>query len=267
MSARALGIARMLLGAVALLKLCLFLPDLIRLAGEPVPLPVVPLPAVPWLLVASVWAVAALLVVFGIAVHFSGGLLALCGWYCLLLDERTYSNHLLLITLLVTFLAASGGGRVLGRAGRVPGAAVLLMLTQLSAMYLFAGLAKANGSFLIGEVLLLQIGVDSAILPLPLDLLPLPVLVAIALGAVVFETALAVALWFAPTRPYAFAGGAALHTVFILTMRSPLELLCFGVAAVAVYPLFASWRPGGSDVRGSAAPASSGPSPMASDLH
>ncbi|MFC4560693.1 HTTM domain-containing protein [Nocardiopsis mangrovi] len=262
MNARALGIARVLLAAVALLKLWLFLPDLIPVADEPVPLPIVPLPAVPWPFVASLWAVAALLLLFGVAVHVTGGLLALCGWYCLLLDERTYSNHLLLLTLLVTFLAVTGGGRVFGNAERVPGAAVFLMLTQVSTMYLFAGLAKANVSFLTGRVLLRQVGVDSAVLPLPLDLLPLPVLILVALGAMVYETGLALALWWPRARPYAFAAGIALHTAFVLTMSSPLELLCFGVAAIAVYPLFASWRPGaGTPVPDSAGPVPKGPAP------
>ncbi|MFW5419772.1 HTTM domain-containing protein [Nocardiopsis sp. CNT-189] len=242
--ARALGATRVMIACAAIAKAGLSVPYFLELEAQRLALPVLPLPEIPWVLVVLLWAAGGFLLLFGAAVPLSAGLVSLCAWYTLLLDERTYSNHLLLLALLALFLAASGGGSLrAGRGVRVPGAAAFLVMTQVSTMYAFAGIAKINPSFFAGDVFVRSVGTDAALISFAPERFPSLLLTAGAVGAVCLELFLAAGLWFRTTRRWAFLGGVLLHTTFLLTMSRPLPLLCFALLSWSAYPLFASWRP------------------------
>jgi len=242
--ARPLGVTRIMIACAAIIKAGLSVPSCLRVEAQRLALPLLPLPEVPWVLVVLLWVVGGLVLLFGAAVPLSAGLVAACSWYTVLLDERTYSNHLLLLALLATLLAASGGGSVrAGRGERAPGAAAFLLMAQVSTMYAFAGIAKINTSFFAGDVFMSNIGTDDALISFSPERFPVALIPAGAVGAVCLELFLAVGLWFPATRKWAFIGGMLLHTAFLLTMPYPIQLLCFALLSWSVYPLFASWRP------------------------
>jgi hypothetical protein len=246
--ARALGTTRVVVAAAALLQLGVSAPNAAGLADQPFPLPLAGVPAGLWGPALLVWAVAACALLVGWAVPVSGALLAASAGYLLVLDERMYSNNLMLLVVLAALVAATGGGRLRARPGeRRSGAAAFLLLTQLSTVYVFAGLSKLTASFLAGDVIREHIGVDGAPLSFSVDAAPPLLLSAAAAGAVVFEVGLGIALWVPRLRPWAFAAGAAMHAGFVLTMTRTLSLTCFGLLSLAVYPLFASWRLGTAD--------------------
>ncbi|WP_017594064.1 HTTM domain-containing protein [Nocardiopsis potens] len=241
---RTLGLARAMIACAAIAKACLSVPYFLELEAQRLKLPILPLPEILWVLVVLLWVAGGALLLFGAAVPLSAGLVAACSWYTLLLDERTYSNHLLLLALLAMPLAASGGGSLrAGRGERVPGAAAFLLMTQVSTMYAFAGIAKTNPSFFAGDVFVRSVGTDAALISFAPERFPALLLAAGAAGAVCLELFLAAGLWFRATRKWAFIGGALLHTAFLLTMSYPFQLLCFALLSWSVYPLFTTWRP------------------------
>ncbi|MDA8372071.1 MAG: HTTM domain-containing protein [Nocardiopsaceae bacterium] len=239
---RALACARIAVASAALLKAVLVAPVVLHVEDEPLRLPLVPLPEIPFISLFIVWVAAGALLLLGFAVPLTGTLVGLSAWYTLLSDERVYSNHLLLLSLLAILSAASGGGRLLSRDHRVPGTAVFLMMVQISTVYVFAGLSKINSSFLAGEILAGQAGTPDALVPVPFSSFPDTVVVTLSIGAVVFEVALGIVLWIPRVRICAIAAGILLHLTFMLFLAERWEFLGFALLCFSTYPLFASWR-------------------------
>jgi hypothetical protein len=168
------------------------------------------------------------------------------GVVALLWDQQTYSNHRLLVTLLVTFLVFARSDAALSVWRRGPRPAVvpwwpqLLIMTQLSACYLFAALSKVNPLYLDGGPFAAWLWV-----PLPAALLPV-----VAVASVLTELFLAVGLWLRTTRYAAAAAGVALHVSIVVGMNHDnVALFAFACACVPVYGLFLtrpSLRGGGS---------------------
>ncbi|RNL83496.1 HTTM domain-containing protein [Halostreptopolyspora alba] len=241
--ARQLALVRITVAVVSLIKGWLVAPFVFALQDDPLRLPIVPLPDIPPLLLFLVWALASVFLAFGAAVPLTGALVGLSACYTLLWDERTYSNHLFLLSIMALLVAGTHGGRLRGTNTCVSGAVPFLMMTQISTVYIFAGLAKANSSFLSGEVLTEKVGLPGAIIPLKLADFPASVAVALAVMTVIVEVALGVTLWFSQSRFLAVATGIALHSSFVLLLVESWEFVGFGLLCLAVYPLFFSWRP------------------------
>src|SRR5207247_2393214 len=109
----------------------------------------------------GLWLLSALTLTVGVAARTSAGILSLLGVSAMLLDQQTYSNHLLLMTVLAALftLVPSPGAWLFGQrrqTGPPPAIAywpLLLIKLQISSMYAFAALAKLNPMYLSGEVL------------------------------------------------------------------------------------------------------------------
>ncbi|WP_460855130.1 HTTM domain-containing protein [Nocardiopsis coralliicola] len=247
MNGRRLASARILIGAAGIVKGFAVLPDLIAAESTSPRHELLAIPSVPWHVVFAIWILSAIMVVAGRAIPLTAAILAFCCGYTLTHSAGLYGNHLTLLTLMSMFLAFTSGGRLFGDSmarSSHTGWPALLMMTQVSTMYGLAAFAKINPSFLLGEVAITSIGVDGAILPLPLTSLPAMVIVVASVGVVALEGFLAVGLWFARARGLAFAGGAALHLGILATMDATLNLLVFMLASLAAYPLFGGWSRG-----------------------
>ena len=153
-------------------------------------------------------------------------------------DEQTYSNHRVLATLLVLFLAFARSDHAwsLSARGRaataVPWWPQLLVMAQVSVVYWFAALSKLNPLFISGDGLR-----DWVWWPLP-DWVFAPM----AIATVLTELFLAVGLWFWRTRWVAALLGLGLHLSIVTMLDDPAPLLAFALECVPVYLLFL-WRP------------------------
>ena len=105
-------------------------------------------------------------------------------------------------------------------------------MTQLSACYLFAALAKLNPDFLSGEVL-------RQFLTVSLSTEATRVLAAMTVAAEFF---LAFGLWLTATRWLAAAVGIGLHLTIPVMMSDRFGLVCFSLTCLSLYPMFL-WRP------------------------
>lgn len=179
---------------------------------------------------------AAVLLLLGLVAGASAatGSVLLAG--ALLWDQQTYSSHHVLITLLLGYLAFAGSGRrwsVVRRGGRerseVPWWPQALMMTQVSVLYLFAGLSKINPVFLSGEPLQEWMWAD----------LPLWTFQALAVATVVTEIFLAFGLWIPRVRLLAAAAGLGLHLGILVGLTDQtLVLTAFAAASMSTYWLF-----------------------------
>lgn len=142
----------------------------------------------------------------------------------LALDQQLYSNHLYLQALLVPLFALADAGD-----GRVRLLPVRLVLALIVIVYLFAGLAKANPAFLLGEVLVDYVAPT---------VLPHGIIAAMAWATVALELALGGLLLWRRTRRWAWAAGAGLHVGMTWFAPDLLGVAMFGVAMLATYPLF-----------------------------
>lgn len=158
---------------------------------------------------------------------------ALVAW-SLLWDQQTYSNHRVLFMLMTAYLVFARSDAVWSVSRRAHRDLVswwpqLLMMTQLSACYLFAALSKLNGVYLPGNAFDVWLRVD----------VPDPLLPFLAIGSIVTELLLAVGLWFGPTRYVAAAAGIGLHLSIVLLMNNDnVVLFAFACACVPAYGLF-----------------------------
>lgn len=181
--------------------------------------------------------VASVALALGCAARPAAASVTACAWLGFAWEQQTYSNHLMFIAWLALWLAVapcdacwSLPARRRGRRSVTWGDQVLLMC-QLSVCYAFAGLVKLNPGFLSGDALRTYAGghVD----------LPGPVWTLAAVGAVLTELGVAVALWSAATRWAAVSSGLVLHAAIIATMSyDAYALVAFAVACLAQYPLF-----------------------------
>ncbi|KRE37058.1 hypothetical protein ASG73_12195 [Janibacter sp. Soil728] len=154
----------------------------------------------------------------------------------LLWDQQTYSSHQVIVVLLIAYLAFARSDRAYSLVSRgrprreVPWWPQLLMMTQLSALYLFAGLSKINHMFLPGDAL-------AGWMRYPL---PEWVYQPMAVATIVTEMGLlAVGLWVPRLRMVAVVAGMGLHlSILTLLADSTIQLVAFALACVPLYPLF-----------------------------
>jgi hypothetical protein len=166
-----------------------------------------------------------------------------CAWFGFVWEQQTYSNHMMFIAWLALWLAvvpsdASWSLAARERGGRTVcwGDQVLLM-AQLSVCYLFAALSKLNPGFLSGD------GLQSYV-TVRVDL-PGPVWAVLAGAAVLTELGLSLGLWLPRTRWVAGVAGLLLHLTILVAMWSHAwALSAFGIACLALYPMFLVTPPG-----------------------
>lgn len=187
----------------------------------------------------AVWALTAVTVLAGLAAlvgwrwRASALVLAMGTAAPMLVEQQTYSNHrtyLTLVVLLLAFTAADRRWSPSRSARPTPGAqwAVLLVLSQLSVLYLFAALSKVQPTFLSGAGLRSWSRWE----------LPEEIAMVLALGTVVGELVLAIGLWFRRSRVLACLIGFMLHVPIVLVLEEGTwELLAFALSCLALYPL------------------------------
>lgn len=182
---------------------------------------------------------AAVAMVLGLAGRLPAILVAACAAVVLLVEQQTYSNHLVLLVMLALCLGLSGAAHAWSlsrapRAANVPYWPALLIKAQITTLYAWTAVAKINPQYLSGEVIGTSV---QPWVPIPEHLLP-----AAAILSIVTEAFLAVALWIPKTRRLAFVMGAGLHLGIVVLLDSPAPLVGFGMLMLTGYVLFA-WGP------------------------
>lgn len=187
-----------------------------------------------------------LLVQAYLVVAVGAGLALLAGWWAagaaavttvlnvvvFIWDEQTYSSHRLLAMLLVAYLAFARSDAFWAvRPVRAPvrRSPQLLMMTQVSVVYLFAGLSKLSPLFLSGVPLSKWVW------------LPLPwwAFTGMAMATVVIEVFIAGGLWVRRYRVGAMVAGGLLHLSIVTLMREgTVPLIAFSITCLCLYPLF-----------------------------
>lgn len=225
------------------------------------------LPFVAWLprlspatlpLLRWVWLAAISAFVFGFKTRLAGAVVTCLSAYVLILDERTYSNHLYLFVLIMLLLTVADSGAAFsidalrtGRRETVAAWPIYLLKIQASVVYGFSAVAKLTSpSFLSGEVLSQTLR-NQGWLVVPAAWRTPMWMGALSATAIALELFIAVGLWNRRLRWPAAAGGVMLHA-FIMTMldSSRLALGIFAWELLALYPLFFQ-RPNGNDHRSS----------------
>jgi hypothetical protein len=245
--ARPLGLARIMIGSATLLKLAVVAPLVLALAAPDTE-------RLPWLDgfaptfaaplgVIGVWAAAACAFTIGWRTRVAGTVLTAAMVATLLSDRQLYSNHLYLLILLVALLVFADAGatlsldarrQTLSRRVSIIGADLLRI--QLSIVYFFAAIWKINEQFLSGWIpgSYLQNG----FLTIPGSMRTPEILAWLAGMTILVELMLAFALWSPRFRAPAAATGVLLHVMFVLLIEEWAELIVFGAAMLAIYPLF-----------------------------
>lgn len=233
---RALAICRIALGFAVILNTAELTVTLLRLRDGAVHMPgVLPLPMAHTAI--EVWMTlsmsAGALIALG-AFTKAASLIASASCLAVMLwDQQVYTNHHWLTTLLVAMLAFSRSDAAWSVRARFRGpdtaaaTPVLLMMTQLSICYLFAGLSKINPWWLAGDEL-----VRSLRFPLPDVLYTL-----MALLVVGVEVFMALGFWFRRTRTLALLSGVGLHVSIALLMHDRAPLVTFGILCLSLYPV------------------------------
>lgn len=240
---RPIGIARICLGLAGLLNtLELFVINTGLSSGK------LTVPYFAWaptitptaaLVVMAIAVTATVMIIVGIGTAVGAVIYSLTTTTVLLWDQQTYSSHQILVVLLVACLAFAESDRVYSPVRRpehrpdVPWWPQLLMMTQLSALYLFAGLSKINHEFLSGGPLSTWVG----------DALPDWIFQPMAVATVVTEAVvLAVGLWLPRVRVISVVVGVCLHLSILVLISEGLlnllQLIAFALACVPLYPLF-----------------------------
>jgi len=254
-SPRAAGFARIVLGAGALLKVIERAPVLDRLSdpsvvrapylvAQPSLADLPPeLVVIVWIVLATAFAVGAYTTLSGIALT---GLLAAV----LLSDQQLYSNHLYLLTWLVGLLTLARSGSALSidaRMGRgrrtIPAWPIALVRLQVVVVYLFAGLAKVNFTYLSGSVVAASLRSEGP-LAIPMEWRTFELMAGAAILSIVAEIGLAVGLLLPKWRRTAFVVGLGLHVGIAIVFDPTLPLIVFALIILSPYVLFLDDRPG-----------------------
>lgn len=185
---------------------------------------------------------ASVALILGAGARYAAGTVTACAWFGFLWEQQTYSNHMMFIAWLALWLAVVPSDAAWSLPSRTDGRGTvcwgdqLLVMSQLSVCYLFAGLAKLNPGFLSGDALQGFVSIDIH--------LPGPVWTALAVSAVATEIGVSVALWLPRTRWLAGLAGLLLHLSIMIAMWSDAwALAAFGLACLSQYPMFLSPRP------------------------
>lgn len=246
--ARPLAIGRIILGIASLpLALEWFRPMLKVASGDFMALPVfdgaTPLPSLVVLTFFGLSLAASAGMILGVAGRLPSLLLAAVTALVLLADQQIYSNHLLLMLMLATFMGLSGAHKAytvfdLKRKSRrrtrgtlVPYWPAFLIKAQITTLYFWTAVSKINPQYLSGEV----VGVNLRDwVPIPESLLP-----AVSVASIAAEFFLAVALWIPKTRLLGFLVGFGLHLGILVFLTSPAPLIPFAMLMSSGYILFA----------------------------
>ena len=246
--ARPLAIGRILLGIASLpLALEWFRPLLKVASRDYIALPVFDgagsLPSIVVMVFFGVSLIASAGMILGVGGRFPALLLAAVTALVLLADQQIYSNHLLLLLMLATFIGLSGAHRAftvfdLKRRQRrrrgtvaVPSWPAFLIKAQITTLYFWTAVSKINPQYLSGEV------IDANLrgwVPIPEGMLP-----AVSVMSIAAEFFLAVALWIPKTRLLAFVVGFGLHLGILAALTSPAPLIPFAMLMATGYVLFA----------------------------
>ena len=187
------------------------------------------------LLPVILWIPLAVLTGAGIAPRIVGGLLGTSMAFLLLGDQRTYSNHLYLLILIVLLLSLLPSSRQQGTFHTWP---VDLLRCQASVLYGFGALAKLTPAYLTGWMMAGTLDRNWWSWIPPWEAAPL-LFAAVAVVSILVEAWIAFALWSARFRRSAVVLGVALHLGCFLVLRDvKLDLIVFGLASLSLYPLF-----------------------------
>lgn len=176
--------------------------------------------------------IAILAVLFAVQrfMRFAGVALVLALTYVLLVDEQAYGNHLYLLILLTALVSLAGFSALEDRVSYWP---FFLCKFQISVVYFYGGLSKINDVYLSGTILY---GVWGETLFGRIPDTPETHILFSGLAAlsIIFEVALAMALWFERWRKLATIMGIAFHATILLTFgpgeRYNLIVFCFLMA-------------------------------------
>jgi vitamin K-dependent gamma-carboxylase len=207
-----------------------------------------PLPQPLMLIAFGVMGLCALSVAIGLFTRLSAAIFCVLFTYAELIDKATYLNHYYLVTLLALLLVFVPSGTAWSvdawrraRAGRtttasVPALSYLVLRAQVGVVYVFAGLAKLDGDWLVRAEPLktwLRARVESPILA---GLVAEPwVPHAMSWAGAAFDLAIVPLLCVRRTRPFAFAAAVLFHLSIWLLF--PVGVFSF-VMLVAVTVFF-----------------------------
>lgn len=238
---KAMALARIGLGVGTMLFALEMYVVLRRIAGGSLAMPALSAELTPTGTSAAVHggllAAAGLLITLGLGTRVAALVAVVLNVALLAVDQQCYSHHGWLLTNLTLLLAFAGSDRVwaVRRTDTAPPPSPwphLLMLTQLSACYLFAAISKMNADFLSGEQFEGWLRWR----------LPDEVNLALAVGTVATELFLAVGFWFARTRVLAVFAGLGLHgSIVVMMSEGTLPFTTFALVCVSLYPLYACW--------------------------
>jgi predicted DCC family thiol-disulfide oxidoreductase YuxK len=254
---RALGVTRAGVGTAALIMTAELGGDLSALAAPgSLRLPLVPAIAAPvvaaWPLTLVLWAVASIAFAIGLETSIAGAGLVVLAVALFLTDAQLYSNHLYLLTLVVSVLTLAGAGRGFSldalRQGtdnleRVPAWGPFLIMFQITVLYAFSALAKLNGSYLSGSVMASYLRTDGPF-AIPESWRSFQAMFVLSVAAVAVEGLLAIGLWIPKWRRNAFVAGLFLHLGILVTFQPTLPFAAFGLLTLSLYVPFLDAAPG-----------------------
>jgi predicted DCC family thiol-disulfide oxidoreductase YuxK len=196
------------------------------------------------------WVVAALAFAAGWHTRVAGSVLAASLFYGLFIDQQVYSNHQLLLGILVTLLTLANCGATFSLDARrrtsqdIPGWPIFLLKAQLTLVYGFSAIAKLNLTYISGVIIFASLR-DTGPLAFPQALRTPPVMAGVAVASIAAELFLAMALWSVHWRRVAVVVGILFHIGLVMLMlpSQTVLLLVFGVAMTSLYLLFFEHAP------------------------
>ena len=206
-------------------------------------LPRLPAAALPAL--AAAWFMAASAFVIGLQTRLAGGVILCLSTYTLLLDQRTYSNHLYLFALIVLLLTVADSGAAFsidasrsGSRDTVAAWPIFLLKAQASLVYGFSAVAKLTSPFVSGDVLGQTLRTQGLFV-FPTEWRTPALMATLSIIAIALESFVAVGLWHRQLRWPAVAIGVCLHAFMVSQLDSSrLALGIFALELFAIYPLF-----------------------------
>lgn len=153
-----------------------------------------------------------------------------------LLDRQTLAGEVIYLVAVFSFLHWLHA--VLEHSGSGVGHAPLRAIQwQVSVVFAWTAFAKLNPIFLSGGIL--WVAFDGPV-PWPEVLRTQPVLMAMAVGTVLFEMTLAVGFWLRGLSRAAVVGAVLFHLFIVLFLSPTLALIAFALVMGTGYVLFAA---------------------------
>ena len=235
---RPVAVARIGIGIAAVFNAVEAFEILQRISSGRLAVPVLagaPVPSIPWLIAGLILAVVAgIAVTFGWMTSPAAAASVVLSATVLLWDQQVYSSHRWLATLLLAYLVFAQAGTAWSIRPNPTRTTViwwpqLLMMSQLSVLYVFSALSKMNLTFISGVPLSGWVWLD----------LPWQPFFVASIMTVVVELVIGIGLWFRATRRVAVLFGFGLHlSIVVLMNNETLALIAFAVTCVSLYPLF-----------------------------